>query len=719
MSLFFDTNSTPQQVSPGTPLNESRKRPSEDLFDANNLSQTKFPRVVIDPKEQFKVRSITFHPSPVKNHGLIATHIESDEYASPSYTEIWHVATNGKSKQLKKIHFKGGNVRVSICEHMVCILHSALFGSAMYVYPIKFNMNTHDALSSLEVGKGLNTKTDFLADIIDLGDCYQKDDSLNIEVSYIRDGKYAIGTVECQHETGANMLLQLQHDTTLQGESNIIRAKTPGDRFTILCSKVVWDIDDECTGKLFCTKEKNEQDNTQILNFVLTSVNKEDNIEMFSSPCGSIIMVLGKRGVGNIYDLSNLTNNAEKHPITSVTLGQGLESIFIKPSTSATWICCGDNYGTVRMWKILNTGNENEKIIATQFFCKHQKGPGVELGRGSHGTVFTGKVQGGVHNGEEVAVKIVEDDDREIEFLKIINESRQAYPTSFDDNIVKGCVYEKEKKKHSPDSPTEVVDFDNTNYDIEAEHGSNANFVKLILKRYHQDLREYLYFAGPLTLSSILWIMKATANGTKNLHEMNIFHRDIKPQNVLIDKDENNEVTVLAVADIGMGIRKWDSQDKDPYSTVVTLWYRPPEVVLGDRQATGAIDIFSLGVTFVDIIRQGNPLFKSENEAHHLDMIFSLYGGDPYKGWSKTTCESLGLPKFNNEDWRVWTEWSSNKPWNSAEFDMSCFRKNLARRCGNMRTDLIELISSMLHPFPSQRPSAKEVIEALERIAKK
>lgn len=131
-------------------------------------------------------------------------------------------------------------------------------------------------------------------------------------------------------------------------------------------------------------------------------------------------------------------------------------------------------------------------------------------------------------------------------------------------------------------------------------------------------------------------------DGIHYLHSNWVLHRDLKPANILV-MGEGKERGMVKIADMGFA-RLFNSPlkplaDLDP--VVVTFWYRAPELLLGARHYTKAIDIWAIGCIFAELLTS-EPIFhcrqediKTSNPYHHdqLDRIFNVMGFPQDKDW--------------------------------------------------------------------------------------
>ncbi|CAO3593629.1 unnamed protein product [Absidia cylindrospora] len=150
-----------------------------------------------------------------------------------------------------------------------------------------------------------------------------------------------------------------------------------------------------------------------------------------------------------------------------------------------------------------------------------------------------------------------------------------------------------------------------------------------------------------LSTPQIKTYLKQLLEGTAYLHHNKILHRDMKAANLLI----NNE-GILQIADFGLA-RGVEEENKEYTSCVVTRWYRPPELFLGERRYTTAIDMWGIGCVFGELLR-GKPILQGIDDLDQLKRIFLLCGSPTQEnmpGWNKL--QDAGSVKFEPSSRRV------------------------------------------------------------------
>lgn len=109
-------------------------------------------------------------------------------------------------------------------------------------------------------------------------------------------------------------------------------------------------------------------------------------------------------------------------------------------------------------------------------------------------------------------------------------------------------------------------------------------------------------------------------------HLNRILHRDLKPQNLLVD-----EYGHIKLADFGLA-RTFNIPMRAYTHEVVTLWYRAPEILLGTKLYATSVDLWSLGCIFAEMILH-KPLFSGDSEIDQLYKIFQMMGTPNEQIW--------------------------------------------------------------------------------------
>ena len=117
-------------------------------------------------------------------------------------------------------------------------------------------------------------------------------------------------------------------------------------------------------------------------------------------------------------------------------------------------------------------------------------------------------------------------------------------------------------------------------------------------------------------------------SGVSYLHENWVLHRDLKTTNVLF-----NDLGELKICDFGLA-REYGSPLNNYTPLVCTLWYRPPELLLGEKKYSYAVDNWSLGCIIAELL-QGKPLFPGRTEIDQIDKHFRMLGTPNEQIWPK------------------------------------------------------------------------------------
>ncbi|KAK4766506.1 hypothetical protein SAY87_008148 [Trapa incisa] len=131
------------------------------------------------------------------------------------------------------------------------------------------------------------------------------------------------------------------------------------------------------------------------------------------------------------------------------------------------------------------------------------------------------------------------------------------------------------------------------------------------------------------TESQIKCYMQQLLSGLDHCHSRGVLHRDIKGSNLLID---NNGI--LKIADFGLASFFDPGQSAPQTSRVVTLWYRPPELLLGASHYGDEVDLWSTGCILGELYTR-NPILPGKTEVEQLHKIFRLCGSPSDDYWKK------------------------------------------------------------------------------------
>ncbi|KAM0926626.1 hypothetical protein ACQ4PT_003633 [Festuca glaucescens] len=203
-------------------------------------------------------------------------------------------------------------------------------------------------------------------------------------------------------------------------------------------------------------------------------------------------------------------------------------------------------------------------------------------------------------------------------------------------------------------------------------------YLDLDLKKFMDSSPEFA--KSPALIKSYLYQI---LRGVAYCHSHRVLHRDLKPQNLLIDRRTN----ALKLADFGLA-RAFGIPVRTFTHEVVTLWYRAPEILLGARQYSTPVDVWSVGCIFAEMVNQ-KPLFPGDSEIDELFKIFRFDSLPDFSSFKSTSC-LLYLIYVLRSGYSM---------------------KELATVVPNLGPVGLDLLSKMLRFEPSKRITARQALD--------
>lgn len=173
--------------------------------------------------------------------------------------------------------------------------------------------------------------------------------------------------------------------------------------------------------------------------------------------------------------------------------------------------------------------------------------------------------------------------------------------------------------------------------------------------------------------------------GLKYCHANSVMHRDLKPQNLLVDVQSKT----IKLADFGLG-RVFSLPVAKYTHEVITLWYRAPEILLGTKCYSTGVDTWSVGCILAEMIT-GRPLFCGESELEQLLAIFRVLGTPTPTIWPSAS---------DLRDWHDYPQWQPQE------------LASAVPALKNLGEDGIQLVTDMLQLDPAKRLSAIDAIKS-------
>ncbi|KAE8076947.1 hypothetical protein FH972_015564 [Carpinus fangiana] len=210
--------------------------------------------------------------------------------------------------------------------------------------------------------------------------------------------------------------------------------------------------------------------------------------------------------------------------------------------------------------------------------------------------------------------------------------------------------------------------------------------IYVVFELMESDLHQVIKANDDLTPEHYQFFLYQLLRGLKYIHTANVFHRDLKPKNILANAD-----CKLKVCDFGLARVAFNDTPTAIFWTdyVATRWYRAPELCGSFfSKYTPAIDIWSIGCIFAELLT-GKALFPGKNVVHQLDLMTDLLG----------TPSAEAIARVRNEKARRY---------------LSSMRKKkpipLSQKFPNADPLALRLLERMLAFEPKDRPTAEEAL---------
>ncbi|CAK8576137.1 unnamed protein product [Lathyrus sativus] len=207
------------------------------------------------------------------------------------------------------------------------------------------------------------------------------------------------------------------------------------------------------------------------------------------------------------------------------------------------------------------------------------------------------------------------------------------------------------------------------------------NDVYITTELMDTDLHQIIRSNQNLSDEHCQYFLYQILRGLRYIHSANIIHRDLKPSNLLLNANCD-----LKIIDFGLARPTMENDFMTEY--VVTRWYRAPELLLNSSDYTSAIDVWSVGCIFMELMNK-KPLFPGKDHVHQMRLLTELLG--------TPTDADVGLVR--NEDARRYIRQLPQYP-----------RQPLNRVFPHVHPLAIDLIDKMLTIDPTRRITVEEAL---------
>ncbi|KAM0014057.1 putative mitogen-activated protein kinase CMGC-MAPK family [Helianthus debilis subsp. tardiflorus] len=307
--------------------------------------------------------------------------------------------------------------------------------------------------------------------------------------------------------------------------------------------------------------------------------------------------------------------------------------------------------------------DHNNSKLGADFFTEYGEASRYQvqevIGKGSYGVVASAV---DTHTGEKVAIKKINDVFEHVsDATRILREIKLL-------RLLKHPDIVEIRHIMLPPSRREFKD------------------IYVVFELMESDLHQVIKANDDLTPEHHQFFLYQLLRGLKYIHTANVFHRDLKPKNILANSD-----CKLKICDFGLARVSFNDAPSTIFWTdyVATRWYRAPELCGSFfSKYTPGVDIWSIGCIFAEMLLR-KPLFPGKNVVHQLDLMTDLLG---------TPC-SESITRIRNEKARRYLSNMRKKP-----------PVPFARKFPNVDPLALRLLQRLLSFDPKDRPSAQEAL---------